>query len=215
MKIGAIILAAGGSTRLGSPKQLLQYAGDALVSRAAHAALRAECRPVVVVLGSSAEAVRAVLARMEVETVTNPHWRLGMGTSIRLGLSALTGADAEIEAALLLVCDQPLVGADDLGRLIAAFEAAPAGKSMIAAKYNGTVGVPALFGRAHFGALLVLPDDGGAKRVLLAEPESVIEVPMPNGAMDIDTREQYEALRTVAAPGGSSGPAGEARHDPP
>ena len=138
--------------------------------------------------------MRAALAQLEVEIVTNPSWQQGMGTSARSGLTALENTDPHVDAALLMVCDQPLIDRSDLERLIDAFQAAPAENALAAAKYNGTIGVPAIFGRAHFDALRALPDDGGAKGVLLAQRAAVIEVAMPNAAMDVDTREQYEGL---------------------
>jgi molybdenum cofactor cytidylyltransferase len=194
VKIGAIILAAGASTRLGSPKQLLSYGGNALLRRAAQAALSASCRPVVVVLGSGAGQVRAALAELDVEIVVNASWQQGMGTSIRLGISQLEGSALTPEAALLMVCDQPFVDDVELARLIHAFERASTETALAAAHYNATAGVPAIFGRAHFGALRALPDDAGAKRVLLAHGEAVIAVEMPCAAVDIDTWEQYERL---------------------
>jgi molybdenum cofactor cytidylyltransferase len=194
VNIGAIILAAGGSTRLGSPKQLLLYAGEAFIRRAAQLALAASCRPVIVVLGSSAEQVRVPLAQLDVELVANASWQQGIGTSVRLGIETLLLTDAAVAAALLMVCDQPFVNAADLGRLIAGFQSVPNDETIVAAQYNATIGVPAIFGRGHFAALAELPDDAGAKRVLLAHRQSVIAVEMPNAAVDIDTREQYRKL---------------------
>ncbi len=187
-EIGVVLLAAGGSARLGSPKQLLVYRGKTLLRRAAETALATGCRPVVAVLGRDADALRAELTGLDVRPVDNPDWSRGMGTSVRLGVAALGGHAA---AALLILCDQPLVSAEKLAGLIAAF---CGGAGIAAAAYGGTVGVPVIFARAYFGELLALPDDAGAKPMLRRHRDAVVAVPLPEAAADIDTREQYERL---------------------
>ena len=191
MNIGAIILAAGGSARLGSPKQLLVYKGDPLIRRAALAALAACCRPVVVVVGSGAERMLAPLADLNLDVIENASWQEGIGTSIRAGMRALEG---ELDAVLLMVCDQPFVGSREVDKLIGAFSRAAADHAIAAAEYDGTVGVPAVFGRAHFESLGKLPDEEGAKAILLDHRQEVIAVEMPIAAVDIDTPAQYERL---------------------
>ena len=188
--VGIILLAAGGSTRLGSPKQLLVYRGTTLLRRAAETALATGCRPVVAVLGSGAERLRAELAGLDVRPVDNPDWTRGMGTSVRLGTAAL---DAETAGALLMLCDQPLVTAAHLTTLVTAFRQ-QAGAGIVAAAYHDTVGVPVLFSRAYFEELRALPDDAGAKPILRRHRDAVLPVPMPEAAVDIDTREQYKRL---------------------
>ena len=195
-RIGVVLLAAGGSTRLGSPKQLLVYRGKTLLRHAAETALATNCRPVVAVLGSGAAALRAELAGLEVATVENADWGKGMGTSVRLGVaSSGTAADA----VLLMLCDQPLVTPVMLSRLVTAFRQNP-DAGIAAAAYHGTVGVPALFARAHFDELLALPDDAGARSVLQRHRGYLLAVPMPEAAIDIDTREQYERLIPFGQP---------------
>ena len=198
MRIGAVVLAAGGSTRLGSPKQLLSYGGRSLLRRAADSALAAvDGGPVVVVLGAGAAAFREELAGLPVLVVENPDWSRGMGTSVRAGLGALEEAASAPDAALLTLCDQPLVTALELSGLVAAFrraEGADGHQAIVAAAYGESVGVPAVFGRAYFEELRALPDDAGAKPVLRRHGKRVTPVPMPTAATDIDTREQYENL---------------------
>ena len=192
MTVACILLAAGGSTRLGSPKQLLEYGGRTLLRRAAEPALDTACRPVVVVLGAGAQRLRSELAGLDVRIVENPAWERGMGGSVRMGMAALDGT-AEIDAVLLTLCDQPLIGSAALRRLIDAWrDGRP--RSLAAADYRGTVGVPAVFGREHFAELAALPDAVGARPVLQRHAGSVIAVPMPEAAFDIDTREQYEGI---------------------
>ena len=188
--VGIILLAAGGSTRLGSPKQLLTYRGRTLLRRAAETALATGCGPVMAVLGSGAERLRAELAGLDVRRVDNPDWTRGMGTSVRLGTAAL---EADTAGALLMLCDQPLVTAAHLTMLVDAFRQ-QAGAGIVAAAYHDAVGVPVLFSRTYFDELRALPDDAGAKPILRRHRDAVLPVPMPEAAVDIDTRAQYERL---------------------
>lgn len=181
--VAAVVLAAGGSRRLGHPKQLLLHDGRSLVRRTVEAALAAGCAPVVVVLGAHPEAVRAALAGLDVAFSVNPRWRDGMASSIRCGVERLS-AEEGVRAALLLVCDQPRLTAAVLGRLIAEFDGA-AGRR-VACRYADTVGVPALFERSLFGELLGLTGDRGAKALLQADPERLRVVPWPEGELDVD-----------------------------
>jgi len=105
--IGAIILAAGGGSRMGRTKQLLRLGGQSLVRRAARAALDAGCRPAVVVIGSDSDAVAADIADLPVQSALNPRWSAGIGTSIRCGLSAVLAIDPSIAAVIVALCDQP------------------------------------------------------------------------------------------------------------
>ncbi len=193
MKVACILLAAGGSTRLGAPKQLLEYGGRTLLRRAVATAVASRCRPVVVVLGSGVETLRAELAGLDVRIVVNADWERGMGGSVRLGVAALID-DPEVDGVLLALCDQPLVEAASLERLLQAWNAGRP-RTIAAASYDETVGVPAVFGREHFAALAALPDAAGAKPILQRHVDHVTAVPMPEAATDIDTREQYQALR--------------------
>lgn len=188
VKIGAVILAAGSSSRLGQPKQLLQYEGQTLVRRAAQAAFEAGCDPVVVVVGAEGEKVAAALRDLTVMFVPNEDWQRGMGTSIRAGVDRLRESDA----VLLLVCDQPKVDAGLLRELIAQQE--QTGRSMVATSYAGTQGVPALFTQACFEQLLSLGHETGAKTLLLARPAEVAAVEFPPAAWDIDTPADLRSL---------------------
>src|SRR5215218_9553834 len=112
MKVGAIILAAGSSSRMGRPKQTLQFHGESLIRRAALAALGARCHPVVVVTGANAELMKGQLDGLDVCEVLNTLWETGMASSIRVGVKGLVGADADTDAAVIMLCDQPHVTAD-------------------------------------------------------------------------------------------------------
>lgn len=191
MRVAALVLAAGGSTRLGRPKQLVAFEGEPLVRRAARAARDAGARPVVVVLGAQADAVAAALdALAGVQVVTHAGWRDGLAGSLAAGLDAL-GIAPPLDGVLLTVCDQPRVDAAALGVLLAAFSGAGAA---VAAEYAGTVGVPAVVGREHLDGLRALTGDAGAGRWLRAHPALVRRVPMPAAAFDVDTEADVAGL---------------------
>jgi molybdenum cofactor cytidylyltransferase len=189
VRVGVVLLAAGGSSRLGRPKQLLVHEGKTLVRRAAEAAVAAKCGPVVVVLGAQAEAVTAELAGLPVRTVQNADWSAGMGSSLRVGLKALdtedaTGASPAVDAALVMLCDQLRVNSGHLSALVEAFTRTRA--SIVASGYEGTRGVPALFSRVLFPEMEALALDQGARGVIARDPSRVVEVALAGGGEDVD-----------------------------
>ncbi len=158
-----MILAAGSSSRMGSPKQILQFRGESLLRRAALAALGAGCCPVIVVTGANAELSRRELDGLDVREVFNTRWETGMASSVRRGRrrSARCGrGHADVEAAVFMLCDQPHVTADVISGLVAAHRAT--GRPVIASTYGGSFGVPALFSRTLFAELARL--EGGGRR---------------------------------------------------
>lgn len=178
MSAAAVILAAGGSRRMGRPKQLLELEGEAMLRRTARLCLGAGFAPVMVVLGSSAAAVAAVLEGLPVDCVVHPDWAAGMASSIRAGIAALPPHST---AALLLACDQPALSPELLRDFQDAHRRSP--DSTIASAYAGGAGIPALFPRARFAELEALRGDRGA-RPLLAGAE---RIPFPGGEIDFDT----------------------------
>jgi molybdenum cofactor cytidylyltransferase len=188
----AVLLAAGGSERMGSPKQLLPFEGTSLVRRAALAALGSTCDGVVAVVGAHAEAVERELAGLALDVVRNPDWPEGIGASIRCGVEAALAREPALDALLLLLADQPGVSAALLDRLLA--ERRERGRELVACAYAETLGTPALFARPHLPALRALAGDRGAKAILLEHADRVGRVPFPEGAVDVDTPPDYEEL---------------------
>ncbi|MEP7072096.1 MAG: nucleotidyltransferase family protein [Verrucomicrobiota bacterium] len=188
MSVGALVLAAGGSIRLGEPKQLLLYRGQSFVRRAVAAALDADCEPVVVVVGRDRARIAAALRGLPVTLVPNDDWERGIGSSIRLGTASVENCSAIV----IIACDQPQVSRELL-RQLRALQAAT-GKPIIASAYAATRGVPALFAQSYFEALVALPDGEGAKAIIAAHPEDVATVDFPEGAIDIDTPGDYLQL---------------------
>jgi len=190
--IAAVILAAGGSTRLGQPKQLVHVAGQPLVRRTAQTAIDSGCSSVVVVLGSAAAVVRTAVDDLPVRYVTNPSWMEGVGTSIACGVRVV--ADHQLAGCLVLPCDQIMLTAVILTALVNRFRQGD--EQVVASRYAGTVGPPAIFAPELFGHLMKLRGDNGAKRILQASSRTAT-VNFPGGELDIDTEEDLRKTRTI------------------
>lgn len=189
--VAAVVLAAGGASRMGRAKQLLRYRGESLVRRAVRAAVDAGCRPVVVVTGAAAEAIEGELRGLAVRTVRNAAWAEGLGGSIARGVDEVL-REGTPDGVLLLLADQPHASAEVLRGLLAAFDGAP--HSLMASGYEGTAGVPALFGASYLDPLRRLSGDRGARSLFPAAGDALRVVPFPDGAVDIDTPADYERL---------------------
>jgi molybdenum cofactor cytidylyltransferase len=188
LRLGAVILAAGGSSRMGSVKQLLEVGGRSLVARAVDAALGSHALPVVVVLGANAERVAAAIADRPVLSARNADWMEGMASSIRTGLSALLGADPSLDAVLVTPCDQPALSSDMITMLAALHRATG---RVSAARYCGRNGAPAIFGRGHFDTLMALTGDEGARKLLNSNSGKVVAIDFPELGVDLDTPADY------------------------
>ncbi len=186
MAIATIILAAGGSARLGQPKQLIQSNGESLVRRMAQQALALQAGPVVVVLGANQDRIMKELTGLAITTVVNPTWAEGMASSLRTGLRAL---DAEsTEAFLVVLTDQPYVTADLLQRLIDTRQST--GRGIIASRYaepDGILGVPALFDNHYRREFLNLTGDTGARKLIQQYASDSTSVLFPLAGIDLDT----------------------------
>jgi molybdenum cofactor cytidylyltransferase len=182
LKIGAILLAAGASTRMGAPKQLIQFDGHSLLHQSAEAAIGSGASPLVVVLGSRAEHMLPELDMLSVDVVVNRDWTLGMSTSLRCGIRRLLALAPESEAALITLCDQPFITGAHLAALVRQFQ-----PPITASRYNATFGVPAVFGRALFPDLESLDGDTGARRLIQLHAPEVKAFDLPEAAIDLDT----------------------------
>lgn len=184
-KVGGLLLAAGGSRRLGTPKQLLEFEGKSLIRRAAEALIDAGCYPVVVVLGAETEGSQKELEGFSVEIVENADWESGMSSSIRVGIESLVDLESSLDAVLITLVDQPFVAAEKLALFCEHyFTVHP---PIIAARYRDVLGVPALFSKEHFSSLADLTGDKGARDLIRSGPTVAID--LPEAAMDIDKPE--------------------------
>jgi CTP:molybdopterin cytidylyltransferase MocA len=181
---GAIVLAAGASRRLGHAKQLVEIDGEAMLRRVARAVLATRPRDAVAVLGHDADRIGAALEGLAIRQVRIADAAEGMSASLGAGIAALASACA---GALVVLTDQPALGAAHLEALCAAWRAAPV--RAVASAYAGVVGVPALLPRAWFEDLATLRGDSGARALLRARRDDVIAIAAPELARDIDTRD--------------------------
>jgi molybdenum cofactor cytidylyltransferase len=190
--VGLIILAAGASTRMGTPKQLLDYQGHSFIRHIADIAIASVCQPIIVVLGAYAERIQPELNDLPVQVVKNHQWREGMTVSIQAGLNALLTGNNHLEAIAIALCDQPFLSSQILNRLVEAYRSTD--KPIIASEYAGTLGVPVLFNNTLFSELLALKTTEGAKKLIHKHYPQVFSIAFPEGAIDIDTPKDYEQL---------------------
>lgn len=193
--IAGIVLAAGQSTRMGRSKVLLALDGESLVRRMARRALEAGLASVIAVVGRDADRAAAEVADLPCAVAVNAAYAAGMTTSIRCGLGHVP---PEAEAAVILLADQPLVTADQLRRIRAAYEARR--PPVVVSSYDGVLGPPTLYRRDLFPELSAARGDGCRKRVIRAHLEAGIVLPFPASHLtDLDTPEDYARLARGAS----------------
>ena len=194
----AAVLAAGPSTRFGSPKQLVRLGGTPIVHQAAARAAAVAGSSVTVILGAHARDVTPALRQSAAATVVNRDWEEGLASSIR---TAVRTAPPRCDGLLLVLCDQVAVTSDDLRRLFLAWRRHPI--LISAALYGGAPGLPAIFPRWSFTDLLELRGDRDPRLVLRRTADRLVRVPMTNASVDLDTPEDLLSIETgedAAAP---------------
>jgi molybdenum cofactor cytidylyltransferase len=190
--VAAIILAAGRSSRMGSHKLLLPYKGRPIVNWVLAAACASQADPVIIVLGHEAPQVDAALqAERWFLAIHNPWYVDGMSTSLKIGLAA---TPKDVDGAIILLGDQPLITPEIINAMIA--ESARAPDAIIAASYQGRRGNPVLFPRQYFVELDTITGDEGGRSVLALHPERVrlMEIDDALAGFDVDTPEEYQTL---------------------
>lgn len=190
--IGIIILAAGASTRLGQPKQLLIYQEHSLIFNTLKVAVNSGCAPIVLVLGAYGDLIFSEVRNFPVKIVKNYDWEEGMNTSIKVGINTLKATQENVLATILMVCDQPFVSTQIIQKIIDVYYLK--GKAIVACTYAGTFGVPALFSAKFFPEMLNLKTPKGAKQIIKNYAHQVATVDFPKGEIDIDTFGDYERL---------------------
>ncbi|RED92209.1 nucleotidyltransferase family protein [Marinoscillum furvescens] len=186
--IGVVVLAAGSSRRMGEPKQLLPYDSSVLLQHELQKVKELQLAFSVVVLGANASQILQHIDVEGFEVVENTEWEEGIASSIRAGLKACEQHRPELEGVLIVLGDQPRIQAQQLHQIVCA------DSELVAASYAGQVGVPAYFGRRYFSELKQLTGDRGAKAVLMSHSHEIKMIEIPEAAMDIDTRQQYEEV---------------------
>ncbi len=195
----AVLLAAGASTRLGQPKQLLQlptFGGETLLDHAVGLAQAAGAMPLFVVLGAHAEEIQRQSQLSHCTVLRNEAWAEGMASSIRIGIAAVIEQAPNASGAILLVCDQPALSVEHLRQLLATHRKEP--DNIAASHYAGRPGVPAVFPRALFPALMELQGDQGARAILQRSGRIVHQLEFPRGEWDIDSPGDMETLQSNA-----------------
>ncbi|MBB6237260.1 molybdenum cofactor cytidylyltransferase [Pedobacter sp. AK013] len=192
MKTGIIILAAGNSSRLGRPKQLLNYKGKTLLQGVINEALETNCEPVIVVLGANAKEISSQHQNDQINFVINENWENGMASSIVAGLSTLIKNNSKIESIIIAVADQAFIKMSNFNNLIE--KQKETGKNIIASAYDETMGTPVLFKKDYFEVLLSLKGAEGAKNILKQYPLDLETVAFEHGGIDIDTETDYNNL---------------------
>lgn len=182
-----LLLAAGSSSRMGQSKQLLLINEKSLLTHTVEKVIESNTGNLYVVLGSQHEAHRELLKDKPVDIIFNPQWQAGIGSSIKTGLRHVLSVNPKTDAIIIMVCDQPMLQPHHLKSLIEKYQKTQA--SIVASAYSGTMGVPALFNRKHFDAILNLRDDEGAKKIIQHPCETV---DFPEGYFDMDTAEDYK-----------------------
>jgi molybdenum cofactor cytidylyltransferase len=177
-----LLLAAGESSRLGQPKQLLDAAGEPLVHRVARQLIALDAGPVAVIVGAHREAIATAVADLRATIIVNDNWSQGIGTSIAAGIR-WADADPSVVAAMIVLCDQPVIDAAHHRALLDRAKDA----TIVATEYAGTTGVPAVFSRSVFDRLLALPPDRGAKSLFNDRRLKVERITCEAARIDLDT----------------------------
>jgi len=197
LKWSAIILAAGSSSRMGQSKQLVSIEGETLLQKTINTVTQVGATKTIVVVGANHQAVKNSSNTARVEFAYNQQWENGIGSSLKYGLNHALAQFPEMEAAMFLVCDQPLLNREHLRKMLETFDHT---KSLIVASfYSGRNGVPVLFHKSLFQQLLTIDDGEGAKRIIEQNPALVKSVDFPDGAVDLDTPEDLEKFQNRSA----------------
>ncbi len=189
--IGIILLAAGASRRMGTPKQLLKIDNQTLIERAINITQGVVNQQTVVVLGANAEKIKPyILPQTNVAVIINENWQQGMGTTLKAGLEFLVAHTPQISGVIVLVCDQPYLTTQKLQQLIEQHQETKA--AIIATAYKDIKGVPALFDSTIFPQLIALNKDEGARKIIKNYEGEIITIDFPKGSIDLDTPAAYQ-----------------------
>jgi len=192
---GIILLAAGNSTRMGLPKQLLLYQGKTLLERIVDTSIKVfDNNKIIIVLGANHSEIAFQIKDKITLISVNEEWESGMASSIKSGLQTLLNHFPEMERCFISVCDQPYLSSEVFIEMLKLADYSS--KEIIAAEYAGTIGVPVLFSKKYFKKLLHLSGEQGAKKIIQQNMDDVNIFTFDEGAIDIDTPSDYENLKT-------------------
>ncbi|MEY8021836.1 NTP transferase domain-containing protein [Muriicola sp. SD30] len=195
MKITALILAAGASSRMGRTKQLLPWGNSTLLGNAVSTAHESGLEEILVVLGAKANTIKATLDSMPCQIVVNSDWEEGLGSSIRTGVSHIITSASIPDGILIMLADQPFVNADYLKKLIYHFKNGDGG--IICSDYSKKLGVPAIFDSKYFTKLQGLSGDEGAGGIIKNHIDDSYGLEAGKITIDLDTHEDYISLKSI------------------
>ncbi|GGZ92580.1 nucleotidyltransferase family protein [Algibacter mikhailovii] len=191
--IAVVILAAGASSRMGKPKQLLDWGGSTLLRHAIKTIKEVKVADIVVVLGAHSETVAHSIQDDSISAIVNSNWHMGLGSSIACAVSHILESKQNMEGVLFVLADQPFVTPIYIENMLARFKNGEA--MIIGTSYdNNKMGVPALFDSSYFSELALLNGDNGAKDVLIKQKEKLILLNPGFENIDIDTKEDYRRV---------------------
>ena len=192
-KVAILLLAAGNSSRLGQPKQLLKWKSSNLLQHAIDTVKKVQSNSVILVLGANYQEIISEINTNSIHVVNNKTWQNGLGNSIAVGVNYIKKVFPETEAILISLADQPLITEAYLSKMISEFNICK--KQIIATAYkNNRLGVPALFDKEYFEELMQLNNDEGAKHIIKKHEQVVSYIETSQMFSDIDTLESYEIL---------------------
>ncbi len=191
-KTAHVILAAGSSSRMGTPKQLLSWNGTTLLGHAIQEALRVNKSSVFVILGAHHDLIYEQIHHFPVTIIKNPGWKIGMGSSIQVAIQTIMQLKLTCSAVLVSLVDQPLIDRTHFENLISVFD--KNAKCIVATDLGNRIGAPAIFSTHYFDELSNLTSDYGARYIIEKYHNEIKIVSGFHKGIDIDTQQEYLAL---------------------
>jgi len=188
--LAIVILAAGGASRFGSAKQLAVHQNKTLLQHKIDTCCQLNQYPSYVVLGAAYQQIIAVTDFGNCQVIHNIHWHSGMSSSIK---ATITELGHHYDGILFLAADQLLISDKQLKHVIKAWQEQPS--KLVAAKFDDEITIPAIFPNTYYEELLSLSGDKGGKKVLLAHPNNLLSIDLPQAKFDIDYPEDLQMLK--------------------
>lgn len=192
-KLPILLLAAGGSWRMGQPKQLLPWGQQTLIEHQIQTLLKTG-NPVNVVIGSNSNLVIPIIEKFPVNIIVNLEWKFGMGSSISFGINDIIQKNPDSDGVLITLLDQPMITTSYLQKMLDGFQSGSR-QIIVSHSASGWIGVPALFDKCYFKDLTELNNDEGAKKIVKRHEENVILLEAGEMLKDMDTPETYQRLQ--------------------
>lgn len=190
--IQLLLLAAGASSRMKEPKQLLSWNNTTLIEHQLQNLIHTN-NNVSVVLGAYSKEIEKVIKQLPVSIYTNPNWKNGIGNSIAFGVKELLKKDKTIDGVLISLIDQPLLTTEYFNKMLECFQTDKK-QIIVSQSENGWLGAPVLFDKTYFGELLNLNGDEGAKMVISKNKNTVQLISADTFLQDMDTPKAYQNL---------------------